>query len=306
MPPVLAKLVNVGDGQQMDLTFGALPGPNLHIYASTLPGVRGGECPVSSSNPYIYRLNIGNTLDTVAFPGLPLLGRVSTAVRTPIYVTAEDDTGAANEQICWWLCMDLGTLGLHDHLEQWESALRDILLDNKPALDAALQIFLNSDHWPNGHGPAGVKRILVGSPAVEANNYQPVIAVNVDRFQEDLYFGRPYTDAMPLNGEIICIMLHQSQSEMPISALRAVMMAAKDIINTGNFLEIKLDCGLTVTASHCVSGNVQEEWIETEAFTGYQCLGTLQVSGELSIAMIGGIGMAVGKDIPLSGVLNGS
>ena len=292
MPPVMTKLQNVGDGQHMDLTFGEVPGANLQVYASSLPGFEGGLCPMTSTNPFIYRLDIGNTPNPINDDGqvLPLLGVTRTQVRLPIYVTAEDDSGPASEQLCWWICVENGPMGLHDHLEQWEEAVRDILLDQKPALDAALQIFLNGPNWPNGAGPAGVKRILTGSPAVEANNYQPVLSVYVDRFQEDLYFGRPYTDAMPLNGELSCVMLHQTQSEMPARALRAIMMAAKDILNSNNYLEVKLDCGLVVTASHAQSGQVAEEWIETDAFTGYQVMGTMPITGELSIARLGGIG----------------
>jgi hypothetical protein len=281
MPPAIASIANVGDGQHLDVTLSAAPGTGLAFWASTLPGVQGGASTFALQAGLTYRIDVGNTIDPGPGPntGNTIMGKIVTLNRTPIYVTAEDVTGTS-DQGCWWICFSQGDGALQDWMSQWETAVQDILVDNLPAINAALVIFLaGATTFPNGQ-PAVVQKVLLGSPAVESDTAEPVIAISVDRMEDELYFGNPHTDQVPSHGEIYVVLIHHGETEIWGGCCRAIGMACLNVINQTQYLTVPLDCGNEMVAHHVANILAGEEW--DPDIEAYVCTTTLALEAELS------------------------
>lgn len=197
----------------------------------------------------------------------------ATEIRLCYYVVVEDTAGVSNEE-CEWLCLGTNL----DVVNQVAGAVQDLLADNRKALHRSLQIWMGDTNWPNGQ-PAEALKVLKGYPMMQSNNVLPVVSVRIHDLEEDLYFGNPYTDVIPMTGTIYVYMFHQGKGLTLEPAVAALGMGVFNVLNQAFNLDIALDCGLRVKAAHCSNFHVDEELISGAA--GYMAIAEMSWKGEV-------------------------
>lgn len=207
-----------------------------------------------------------------------------TEIRLPYYVAVEDDEGLCEEEGFEWLCIGTNL----DVPNQVEAALHDLLVDNRKALDRSLQIWVtlntNSDNFARGDVPR-IAKVLKGYPAFADNAQEkyPIVSIRIHDIAEDLWFGQPYTDKCPVTGTIYVYVFHQGKVSLE-AMVRAAGMGVFNIINQAHNLNIALDCGLTMKASHCENFHTDEQSFPEAG--GALCVGEMSFSGDLYLGKL--------------------
>ncbi len=242
----------------------------LTVTSVTIPtrGAAGDQVRVRSTGTEVEATGSGTAWEIE----IPLAE--GTELRLIYYVAIEDDDGISEEE-CEWLCLGSNL----DVKNQVEKALHEILVDNRKAIDRSLQIWVG-DTFPNTQD-AKVAKVLRGYPSMsDANNKFPLISVRIHDLAEDLYFGNPYTDVVPVTGTIYCYAFHQAVNGQSLEAMiTAVGMGVFNLVNQAHNLNVRLDCGLTLKAAHCENLHTDEQPLGEAA--GYMAVAEMSYKGEL-------------------------
>lgn len=268
MPAIVQVRNTLGDGLHLVVTLAAAPEGTPTFYASRLPGLAGStgtEVIAQSGSGTAWTLQVRAT---------------ATKVREAYYVTVEDDDGLADED-CEWLCYGSNL----DLRNQIESALHELVADHRLAIERSLQIFMGDTEWPNGR-PAVLTKVLKGYPVVTGQGGGlPVVSVRIHDIAEDLWFGVPYTDTMPIKGTIYAYAFHQGQGLPLEPVIAALGMGVFNVVNQLQNLNIPLDCGLICKAAHCSDLHTDEEFLGNPA--GYMSIAEMNWQCEVAIGKDG-------------------
>jgi hypothetical protein len=223
--PVIQQVDNTpADGLHLDVTMQAAPFGPITFKVSQLPGVPGSLTTFTTIDSTHYRVYVP-----------PPNGALTPmSLRRFIYVTAYDGITEANEQEGEWLAPDTN----EDWMHLTEKAVHQIMMDNVKALDRGLQIRMSRRTWDDG-SPVRVEKLITGLPEFELEGKNPALSIRCTQESEDLYFGFPYTDMVPISGTMVAYIFHSGAVTHEHLA-RALAHAAKDIFNQKQYLEYQL------------------------------------------------------------------
>jgi hypothetical protein len=212
--PVILTVDNSADGLHAVVALQDPPlSPSFKV--SRKPGIAGVVAAFTTVDSTHFQVTVRSTV---------------TPVRTFYYVTAYDGVDES-DQDGDWICPDTN----HGRKELAHKAMHQILMDNDIALSRALQIKIGRRTWDDG-SPVRFEKIVRGLPQFEAEGKNPHLSIRLPSWDEDLFFGNPYTDLETYGGTMAVTVYHQG-SEAQEDFASAGAEGVKDVVNTLQYLD---------------------------------------------------------------------